>query len=142
MGIQIRRLRDITESLKTIDKDSPECNSLVSTRKNLVALNPKDKHFSSGSNLLGVGVVSSLFGAVDTYWSSGELFPDSHLFGGLIVTALWALGASLAPAMQKGNNTARVAHITINSLVALLFVSQVNTGFEILQSVWEEVPWP
>lgn len=38
---------------------------------------------------------------------------------------LWATAASLVPAMSKGNEAARTAHITLNSLNLLLFAWQV-----------------
>ena len=39
---------------------------------------------------------------------------------------LWALAASLTPAMQKGNDTARSLHIALNTINILLFVTQVR----------------
>ena len=39
---------------------------------------------------------------------------------------LWATAASLVPAMSKGNEAARTAHITLNSLNLLLFAWQVR----------------
>ena len=142
LGLQIRNLREINEKLKGMNSQDAEYNNLVATRKQIVALNPKDKHFSGGSNLLGIGVVASLFAVLDTYLGSGELFPDSHLFIGAFITGLWALAASLTPAMQKNNEIARVSHIAINSIILLLFIWQIGTGLEILQSVWTDVPWP
>ena len=39
---------------------------------------------------------------------------------------LWATAASLVPAMTRGNDAARTAHITLNSLNILLFAWQVR----------------
>ena len=51
------------------------------------------------------------------------------------MVAIWALGAALVPEMQKGNDTARTAHIALNVTNTLLFVSQVPTGLEIVGKV-------
>ena len=39
--------------------------------------------------------------------------------------ALWAVAASLVPAMQKGSETARTLHITLNCVNIALFAWQV-----------------
>lgn len=57
---------------------------------------------------------------------AGKLFPGPHLFAGAGIVALWALAASLVPAMQKGNDTARSAHIALNTLNLGLFIWQVR----------------
>ena len=54
---------------------------------------------------------------------------------------LWAISASLVPEMQKGNDAARIAHITLNTVNVALFGWQVLTGFDILSKVWEKTPW-
>ena len=66
---------------------------------------------------------------------SGKLFPGPHLYAGAAITVLWALAASMTPAMAKGNDAARNAHITFNALNVGLFLWQVPTGIEILQKV-------
>lgn len=58
------------------------------------------------------------------------------------ITALWALAASLVPAMQKGNEAARNLHIALNTLNVLLFVSQIPTGIDIVFKVFEFTNWP
>lgn len=58
------------------------------------------------------------------------------------ITALWALAASLVPAMQKGNDAARNLHIALNTLNVLLFVSQIPTGIDIVFKVFEFTNWP
>ena len=45
---------------------------------------------------------------------------------------LWATAASLVPAMTRGNDAARTAHITLNSLNILLFAWQVRFGHRLL----------
>ena len=59
-----------------------------------------------------------------------------------VITVLWAAAAALIPAMQKGNETARTAHIVLNAANVLLFVSQIPTGLEIVGKVFEFTSWP
>lgn len=61
-------------------------------------------------------------------WLSGKLFPGPHLYAGAAIVVLWATAASLVPAMSRGNEAARTAHITLNSLNLLLFAWQVCMG--------------
>ena len=56
--------------------------------------------------------------------------------------ALWAAAAALVPWMQKGNDTARTAHIGLNAINLLLFAWQVPTGFEIVDKVFQFTVWP
>lgn len=44
--------------------------------------------------------------------------------------------------MQKGNETARSAHIALNSINILLFMWQIPTGLEIVAKVFEFTQWP
>ena len=44
------------------------------------------------------------------------------------ITVLWAIAASLVPAMQKGDANARSAHIAINAVILGLFTWQVRLG--------------
>jgi len=117
-------------------------NELTNTRKSLQSANLKDKHHLTGSILLGSGVMVSILGAFNTYMRAGRLFPGPHLYAGMGITILWALAASLVPAMQKGNETARIAHISLNVVNILLFVWQIPTGVEIMLKVWEKTSWP
>jgi hypothetical protein len=87
-----------------------------------------------------VGV--SLLGAMNTYLRAGKLFPGPHLYAGAIITGCWALAAALVPAMQKGNEAARVAHIGLNVINVTLFAWQVLTGVEIAVKVWGLTSWP
>lgn len=58
------------------------------------------------------------------------------------ITVLWALAASLVPAMQKGSETAKNLHIALNAVNVLLFISQIPTGIEIVYKVFEFTKWP
>ena len=102
----------------------------------------RDKHFNVGSLLLGAGVVFSIEGGMNTYIRVGKLFPGPHLFAGLGITALWAASAALVPAMQKGDENARSAHIAMNVLNMGLFLWQVPTGLEIVGKVFQFTSWP
>lgn len=115
---------------------------LSATRKDLLSMNLRDKHFASGSVLLGVGVSVSILGAFNTYMRAGKLFPGPHLYAGMAITILWAVAAALVPAMQKGNEAARSAHIALNVVNVLLFAWQVPTGLDIMFKVWEKTSWP
>ena len=130
---------EILNGLASLDSVYAE---LSRTRKELVAQNARDKHFATGSVLLGVGTGVSLLGALNTFLRAGRLFPGPHLYAGAAITGLWAASAALVPAMQKGNEAARVAHIGLNTINVSLFAWQVVTGFDIMLKVWEKTSWP
>lgn len=100
----------------------------------------RDKHFNAGSLLLAGGVFTGIAGPINTYMRTGKLFPGPHLWAGAAIVALWAAAASLVPAMQKGNDNARSAHIALNAVNLALFAWQVPTGLEIVGKVFEFVP--
>ncbi|CAN1235657.1 hypothetical protein LINPERPRIM_LOCUS4574 [Linum perenne] len=58
------------------------------------------------------------------------------------ITVLWAMAAALVPAMQRGNETARNLHISLNVVNVLLFVWQIPTGLDIVLKVFEFTKWP
>jgi hypothetical protein len=115
---------------------------LVQQRKELTAGNFRDRHFNMGSFLLAGGVTIALEGCVNTYFRTGKLFPGPHLFAGASIVALWAMAASLVPAMQKGNDAARSAHIALNALNVCLFLWQIPTGLDIVGKVFQFTSWP
>jgi hypothetical protein len=102
----------------------------------------RDKHYLTGSVLLGVGVSVALLGCVNTYLRAGKLFPGPHLFAGAAIVGIWAISAALVPSMQKGNDGARSAHIALNAVNVGLFGWQVATGLDIMQKVFEHTSWP
>ncbi len=139
---QISKLnKDISTLSSQLDLDITY-TELSNTRKELVAANLRDKHYATGSVLLGVGVGVALLGAMNTYLRAGKLFPGPHLYAGAGIVGLWAAAAALVPAMQKGNDAARLGHISLNSLNVALFAWQVYTGFDIMTKVWEKTSWP
>lgn len=95
-----------------------------------------------GNILLASGVTIAIEGALNTWTRTGKLFPGPHLFAGAAITVCWALAASLTPAMQKGNDTARSLHIALNCINIGLFVWQIPTGLEIVQKVFQFTQWP
>nr|XP_027108543.1 uncharacterized protein LOC113728194 isoform X1 [Coffea arabica] len=119
-----------------------QIQQLTEERKQLIKGQYRDKHYDAGSLLLGFGVFGSVFGAVNTWFRTGKLFPGPHLFAGAGITVLWAAAASLVPAMQKGNETARNLHIALNSLNVILFIWQIPTGIDILFRAVEFTNWP
>ena len=140
LGWQWRRARTIPEEVAllkaSLPKESgPEAPSLsaeqketekkveelMAERKAILAEGPREKHFNWGSLLLGLGVAISVEGPLNTYLRTGKLFPGPHLYAGAAICVLWALAASLVPQMQKGNDTARSAHIALNAVNMALF---------------------
>jgi len=81
-------------------------------------------------------------GPLNTYARAGKLFPGPHLYAGAGLVVLWALAASMVPAMQKGNDTARTVHIGANLVGIGLFAWQVTSGIPILFKVLEFTKWP
>ncbi|TKW38311.1 hypothetical protein SEVIR_1G106700v4 [Setaria viridis] len=115
---------------------------LTEERKKLLKGSFRDRHFNAGSILLGLGVLESVGGALNTWFRTGKLFPGPHLFAGAAITVLWAGAAALVPAMQKGDETARSLHIALNTINVLLFIWQIPTGLEIVGKVFEFTTWP
>ena len=158
-GLQWRRTRTLGAEISALKKKLPakdeegnlpaggaalvaEIATLTAERKELTQAGFRDKHTTLGSFILALGVTTSLEGGLNTYMRVGKLFPGPHLFAGAGMTALWAIGASLVPEMQKGNETARSAHIAINTVVLGLFLWQVPTGLEIVGKVFQFTSWP
>lgn len=154
LGLQWKKVRVLGEEISGLKKSVPagegaeaspvtaQIETLTKERAELVKGNYKEKHFNMGSILLGGGVLIAVEGCVNTYMRTGKLFPGPHLWAGASITILWALAAALVPAMQKGNMTARKAHVALNMLNLLLFVWQVPTGLEIVGKVFEFTSWP
>ncbi|KAJ9528528.1 hypothetical protein QJQ45_020497 [Haematococcus lacustris] len=117
-------------------------DACMQERKSLLAGGPRDKHWYLSSFILSAGVGMAIAGAANTYMRTGKLFPGPHLYAGAFIVALWALAASLVPAMQKGDDNARSAHIALNSIQIGLFLWQVPTGWEIVQKVFQFTSWP
>lgn len=169
LGLQWRKIREVGDELKPLQEEqkalqaqvdalkaqeqstasvdsklrevSTKVAELTEQRKQLVSGNFRDKHWASASLLLASGVTISIEGAFDTYLRAGKLFPGPHLFAGAGITVLWAIAASLVPAMQKGDSNARSAHIAINAVILGLFTWQLPTGFKILDFIWNKTPW-
>ncbi|NJL85601.1 MAG: DUF4079 domain-containing protein [Leptolyngbyaceae cyanobacterium SM1_1_3] len=123
LGIQSRRIRT------TEDKEKKK--ELIQGKYNI-------RHHQAGSVLLALMIIGSLGGMAVTYLNNGKLFFGSHLLAGLGMTGLIATSASLVPLMQKGNDTARYTHITLNMLLVGLFGWQAVTGMQIVQRILEK----
>ncbi|MBE9202805.1 DUF4079 domain-containing protein [Synechocystis salina LEGE 06099] len=104
-------------------------------RKELIQKDVKGKHFILGSLLLSLMVLGTIGGMAVTYINNGKLFVGPHLLVGLTMVALIATAAALVPWMQKGNETARLTHITLNVTLIGLFGWQAFTGVEIVQRI-------
>ena len=119
LGLQIRRTRSAEGELK---------KELIKGKFNV-------KHHQMGSLLLALMVTVAIVGMGVTYINNGKLFVGPHLLAGLGMMAIIAIGASLTPLMQKGNDWARNAHIFLNVVLLGLFGWQAVSGVEILQRI-------
>ncbi|KAL7472514.1 hypothetical protein ACHAXS_012871 [Conticribra weissflogii] len=128
--------------LKSALSIESQINDLTKERKELASQGNRDKHFNQGSLLLFIGIAFAIEGPLNTYARAGKLFPGPHLYAGAGLVVLWALAASMVPAMQKGNDTARTVHIGANLAGIGLFVWQISTGIPILLKVIEFTKWP
>lgn len=78
----------------------------------------------------------------NTFFRAEKLFPGPHLYAGAAIVVIWALAAACVPWMEKGNETARTAHIGLNVICLSLFCWQLFTGFEIfLKVLGAGIPW-
>jgi MFS family permease len=123
LGIQARRTR-------LADAD---------TRKELIKGKFALKHHQVGSVLLAAMVLGTVGGMGATYLEAGKLFVGPHLLVGLGMAALIATSAALVPFMQKGNETARLTHITLNMVLVGLFSWQAFTGMKIVQRLLSDL---
>lgn len=157
LGWQWRRTREVGEEIREMKKSLPavgadgvrppsamdsQVEAKEKERKELIAGNFRDKHALWGSVLLASGVGIAIEGCANTFIRTGKLFPGPHLFAGASIVFLWAMAAALTPAMQKGDQNARNAHIALNALNMGLFIWQVPTGLEIVGKVFQFTQWP
>jgi hypothetical protein len=119
LGLQIRRTRSAEGELK---------KELIKGKFNV-------KHHQMGSLLLALMITVAIVGMAVTYINNGKLFVGPHLLAGLGMMAIIAIGASLTPLMQKGNDWARNTHIFLNIVLLGLFGWQAVSGVEILQRI-------
>ena len=80
-------------------------------------------------------VLGTIGGMAVTYINTGKLFVGPHLLAGLGMVALISISAALVPLMQKGNELARITHITLNVVILVLFGWQAFTGMDIVQRI-------
>ena len=78
-------------------------------------------------------VLGTIGGMGATYLESGKLFVGPHLLAGLAMAGLITTSAALVPFMQKGSETARLTHISLNAVLVGLFGWQALTGMQIVQ---------
>ncbi|MEM1251706.1 MAG: DUF4079 domain-containing protein [Cyanobacteria bacterium P01_H01_bin.21] len=121
LGMQSRKVRYVTGEEK----------------KELIKGKFAIKHHQMGSIILALMVLGTIGGMAVTYINNGKLFFGPHLLAGLGMTGLIAIAASLVPYMQRGNETARLTHISINVIIVGLFGWQAVTGMQIMQRILE-----
>ena len=97
------------------------------------------KHHQMGSIILALMVLGTIGGMAVTYINNGKLFVGPHLLVGLAMTGLIATAAALVPLMQRGNETARLTHISLNVIIVGLFGWQAITGMDIMQRILANV---
>jgi hypothetical protein len=162
LGWEWRRLRTVGADLTVLKKQyreaegasaegevSPahvalqaEIDELTATRKELADGKFKDRHYQISSLLLGGGIFFTAYGTFNTFFRAEKLFPGPHLYAGVAICVIWALAAACVPWMEKGNETARTAHIGLNVICFGLFCWQLPTGFEIfLKVLGLSIPW-
>lgn len=107
------------------------------TRKELIKGKFAARHHQIGSALLAFMVLGTLGGMAVTYINNGKLFVGPHLLAGLAMTGMIAVSTALVPFMQKGNETARYTHISLNLTLMGLFAWQAVTGMQIVQRILE-----
>jgi hypothetical protein len=103
------------------------------TRKELIKGKFALKHHKVGSVLMAFMVLGTIGGMGATYLESGKLFVGPHLLVGLGMAGLITTSAALVPFMQKGSETARLTHISLNVVLVGLFGWQALTGVQIVQ---------
>lgn len=159
LGWQWRSLRTVGADLSALKKKVPEhkegeelspavkalqaeIEELTAQRKELQDGKFKDRHSQISALLLGGGIFFTVYGVFNTWFRAEKLFPGPHLFAGAAICVIWAMAAACVPWMEKGNETARVAHIGLNVICASLFAWQLFTGFEIFLKVIDlSIPW-
>lgn len=109
------------------------------TRKELIKGKFALKHHKVGSALLAFMVIGTVGGMGATYLESGKLFVGPHLLVGLGMATLIATSAALVPFMQKGSETARLTHITLNVVLVGLFGWQAVSGMQIVQKLLDRL---
>ncbi|MEM9806785.1 MAG: DUF4079 domain-containing protein [Cyanobacteria bacterium P01_D01_bin.56] len=123
LGIQSRRLR-------YVDRE---------TKKKLVKGKYTIRHHQLGAIALSLMTLGTIGALAVTYINNGKLFVGPHLLAGLGMTGLFTVAASLVPFMQRGNEAARLAHISLNVVIVGLFGWQAFTGMEIMQRILANV---
>lgn len=157
-GLMWRRVRELGDELKDMKATLPaepeegydpahlelkaKINALDVERKEIIKEKYKDQHYTLSSTLLAGGVFFTAYGVYNTWMRTERLFPGPHVYAGTAIVVLWAIGAALVPAMEKGNTTARNAHIAAATLNCGLFVWQIPTGWEITQKVLNNAKLP
>lgn len=101
-------------------------------RKELVKQKFNLKHAQVASILLSIWVIGAVGGMAATDYLYGQLFLSSHLIVGLSIICLAALAGSLSTFILKGKEGARVPHLTLGILIAVLSIVQVVSGVDIL----------
>lgn len=144
-GLRYRKARKLSKEIAKLQSNPntellPQLSTMKQKRDRIMSSNPKDKHVSLGSLILGSGTAMGIEGALSTYWRVGEIFPDPHLIGGLSMIIIWCVSYALTPFMQQGNEIARFGHVGLNMIGLLIFTLQIFNGWEIMLNVYNGVP--
>ena len=123
LGLKVRQTRNARSKVK---------KELIKGRYNI-------KHYKIASLLLAFLTLNAFFAMAVTYVNTGKIFFGSHLITGLIVVNLVVISASLSPFMQKGNMSARNAHLVIGTGILMLFGWQAITGTRVVQNILDKI---
>jgi hypothetical protein len=119
LGWQSRRIRSVK----------------AETRKELIKSHVGFKHSKLGMVLLGLLIVGGSIGLISTYINTGAVLSGSHGIIGVLIMVLIGTTACLAPALRADVAWARTVHMSIGSILLLLYISQILSGGQIIQSI-------
>ena len=123
LGLKVRQTRNAKGEIK---------KELIKGRYNI-------KHYKIASLLLAFLTLNAFLAMAVTYANTGKIFFGSHLIIGLIVVNLVVISASLSPFMQRGNISARNAHLVIGTGILVLFGWQAITGTQVVQNILDKI---
>jgi hypothetical protein len=119
LGWQTRRIRSVN----------------AETRKELIRNHVGLKHSKIGAVLLGLFILGGIIGLIATYLGTGKILTSPHGIIGLLMMVLIGITASLAPAMRRQAPWARIVHISIGITLLVLYLGQILSGGQIIQSI-------
>jgi hypothetical protein len=94
------------------------------------------KHSQVGVILLGLLISGGSLGLIVTYINTKTILHGIHGKVGILMMILIALTVSLTPSVRRGENWARIGHISIGVILLLLYLMvEIPSGVQIVQSI-------